>query len=234
MKIHRIPLLICFGFLLFLPGLGQSSQTYAQTPTFEDFFDDPSLPEWQHADQVYVQDGVLILPEGGFVHHPENWSNFNLSFRVEFSGNGELIIQYKSGYQLIFNGERFLLQQAKGEAVTELSSSIRYPIPAGEWFQVDIFVEGELHTIQINRVNIYSLILPEPLPPGGIAFEVAGDCTARIDDVSVINIDLEAENSPDPTQETEITSSESVGQDAPGTTTTDPTQLTWVRTGGPP
>ncbi len=234
MKIHRFPLLICLCILLFLPGIGQSSLTYAQALIFEDFFDDPSLPDWQHADQVYVEDGVLVLPEGGFAHHPENWSNFNVSFRAEFSGNGELIIQYKSGYQLLFNGERFLVQQPTGEAVTELSPPTPHPIPAGEWFQVEIFVEGELHFIQINRENIYTLILPEPLPPGGIAFEVVGDCTARIDDVSVINIDLEAENPPEPAQDPDLISPESEGQDDPVTTTADSSQLTWVRTGGPP
>jgi len=233
-KIHPVPLLICLVFLFFLPGSVQPSQTFAQTPSFEEFFDDPSLPEWQYTEQVYVEDGVLVLHEGGFVHHPENWSNFNVSFRAEFSGNGDLIIRYKSGYQLIFNGERFLLQQAMGEAVTELSPSIPYPVPAGEWFQIDIFVEGEAQTIQINQENIYSIVLPEPLPPGGIAFEVVGDSTARIDDVSVINIDLETEDFPEPTQDPDLTSSESEEQDAPGTSTTDPTQLTWVRTGGPP
>ena len=79
------------------------------------------------------------------------------------------------------------------------------------------------------------MILPEPLPPGGIAFEIAGDATAKIDDVSVIVIDLDAENHPEPTPESEITNTESEGQDGPGTTA-DPgqAQLTWVRTGGPP
>ncbi len=235
MKLDRIPLLICLFLLLFLPGLGQSSLTHAQTPYFEELFDDPSLPEWQHTEQAYVQDSVLVLNQGGFAHHPENWTNFDFSFRAEFSGQGDLIIQYKSGYFLFYNGERFHLQRSEGENFSEISEPVFSPIPPGEWFLVEISVEGESHTIHINRENIYALILPEPLPPGGIAFEIAGDATAGIDDVSVINFATKSENPPEPTPETEITNTESEEQDAPDTTTDpDQSQLTWVRTGGPP
>lgn len=113
MKLPRIPFLFYLCFLIFFLGLGQTSLTHAQAPNFEELFDDPSLPEWNHNDAAYVQDGLLILEQGGFAHHPENWTNFNVSFRAEFSSQGELIIQYKSGYYLLFNGERFLLQQVE-------------------------------------------------------------------------------------------------------------------------
>ncbi|NOR88765.1 MAG: DUF1080 domain-containing protein, partial [Anaerolineales bacterium] len=235
MKLHRIPFLVCLCLLFFLLGLGHSSLTHAQTPHFEELFDDPSLPEWQHTDQAFVQDGVLVLNQGGFAHHPEAWTNFIFSFRAEISGQGDLIIQYKSGYFLLFNGERFHLLQSEGENFSEISEPFFYPIPPGEWFQVDIIVEGESNTIHINRDNIYTLILPEPLPPGGIAFEIVGDATARIDDVSVINFDEGVETPPEITPETEINNTDSEGQDDPGTTADpDQAQLTWVRTGGPP
>ena len=100
---------------------------------------------------------------------------------------------------------------------------------------MEIIVESEFHTIRINQENMYMLTLPEPLPPGGIAFEVVGEATARIDDVSVTNLDEGVEISPETTPETEINNTNSEGQDNPEIAT-DPvqTQLTWVRTGGPP
>jgi len=235
MKISRFPLFMCLFLMLFLPGLGHFSPTHAQTPHFEELFDDPSLPEWQHTDQTFVQDGVLLLDQGGFAHHPEAWTNLYFSFRAEFSGRGDLIIQYKSGYYLLFNGERFHLQQAEGENFSEISEPVFFSIPPGEWFHVEISVESEFHTIRINQENIYVLTLPESIPPGGIGFEVVGDATARIDDISVINFDEGIENPPETTPETEINNTDSEGQDDPETAT-DPvqTQLTWVRTGGPP
>ena len=100
---------------------------------------------------------------------------------------------------------------------------------------MEIIVEGEFHTIRINQENIYALTLPESIPPGGIGFEIVGDATASVDDLSVTIIDEGLENPPEPTQETEITSTESEGQDASATATNpDQAQLTWVRTGGPP
>ena len=235
MKLHRILLLICLVLLIFLPGIGQSSFTYAQAPYFEELFNDPSLPEWQRSDQAKVVDGELVLNQGGFAVHAENWTNFNFSFRAAFSGQGDLIIQYKSGYFLFFDGERFHLQQAEGENFSGISEPVFYPIPPGEWFQVDIIVEGEFHTININQENIYALNPGEPLPPGGIAFEVAGNATANIDDLSVTNFDEGAENPAPTAAETEINNTESETKNNPENTS-DPglTQLSWVRTGGPP
>lgn len=235
MKLPRIPFLICLFLLLFLPRLEHSSLVHAQALFFEEFFDDPSLPEWQHTNQAYVEDGVLVLNQGGYAHHPDEWTNFQISFRAEFSGQGDFLIQYKSKYYLLFNGERFHLQQSEGENFTAISEPIQYPIPPGEWFQVNIIVEGGSQVIQINQEEIYRLILPESLSQGGIAFEIAGDSAARVDDLSVINIDIGTENPPRQTPDTDITTPEPTLTDD-SAITIDPgqVQLTWVRTGGPP
>ncbi len=235
MKLPRIPLLISLCVFLILAGIFIPSQTQAQSPYFEEYFNDPSLPEWSHTEAAYVLDGELVLDEGGFAHHPENWSNLNLSFRATFSGQGELIIHYKSGYYLLFNGDRFYLQQSEDDEIfSEISEPVHYPLPPGEWFQVEIFVEGESHLIQINQDNIYAVVLPDPLPPGGISFEVVGDASIRIDDLSVLN--LENIDPPDPTLSvTETNIPELQTQEvSPTSTVTDQSQLTWIRTGGPP
>jgi photosystem II stability/assembly factor-like uncharacterized protein len=235
MKNSRIPLLISFSLLFILIGITSPAQSLVQSPSFEEFFNDPSLPEWQHTDPVYVQDGTLVLEKGGFAHHPESWSNFNITFQAAFDGHGDFIFHYKSNYLLFFNGERFLLQQADGENITEITKSVPHPLPSGEWFLVELIVEGDSHIIHINGKEIYSLNLSDPVPPGGIAYEIAGDAIARIDDLSVLNLDPFATDSSELTKGVDpIETGSKTQQASTHTPLSGKTQLTWVRTGGPP
>lgn len=53
--------------------VGTVTPAYSQDGPFEDTFDNPDLPGWQHTPNVSVTDGVLRVEPGGFASPEGRW-----------------------------------------------------------------------------------------------------------------------------------------------------------------
>ena len=236
MHSRRGPLVICSLTLIFLSFFIQHSSSSAQSSDFEDFFSDPSLPGWEHTDAAFVEDGVLVLEQGGFALHPESWTDLSLFFRAQYDGDGDLAVTYRPGVLLLFNGTRFEIVQMEADPGQQNPQVVPFPIPPGEWFQVEISVESNFHLVRVNQQTIFEFLVSDPSQPGGIAFELFGDGRAAIDDLTVqsagSNNSLDAV---DQGQESDKDSQEpdEMSENPQSAAQTD-AQLSWIRTGGPP
>jgi photosystem II stability/assembly factor-like uncharacterized protein len=192
----------------------------AQENVFTETFDDPNLPGWEHTPNVAVVDGVLRIEEGGFAFWGGDWSNVELSLHVRREGEGELILFFQNArgqsYIVVLGGNFVLLQRETGGELVELATARDVEVPRIEWFHLRVrAVDGGIQ-IFLSEQLILETIDPDPLPAGGIGFEVLGGAIGEFDDLMVMALEGQQ---PEPLQ----TDGEVV---AVG-------ELSWVRTGGP-
>jgi len=179
-------------FLIVLP-------VRAQEPGLTETFDNPTLPGWEHSPGVTVADGVLQIKPGNFCFHGGAWRDFTFTLRARFQGEGALVISYRAGdagaYHLLITGEEWTLQREAGGIVTDLATAAA-PTSRGEWFQTGITVVGGHHTIAVDGKPLLTATDPDPLPPGGLAFETLGELTGEFDDLTLTPAGGEAAPTP--------------------------------------
>ncbi|MEJ2607207.1 MAG: DUF4956 domain-containing protein [Anaerolineales bacterium] len=142
----------------------------AQEGGFTDSFDDPQLPEWEHSPEAVVAEGALQIGPGNFAARGGGWQDFELSFKLKFSGPGESHINYRASD----SGSYLLILLFK------------------------ITLQGGQHSISIDGSEIISASDSEPLAQGGVVFASHGERTTTIDDVSLQVLVPEAGGEPQP------------------------------------
>jgi photosystem II stability/assembly factor-like uncharacterized protein len=218
-QIHRVKknwlLTITLG-LLALVVMSVQAQEIVLTETF----DNPELPGWDHTPNATVVEGVLRVEGGGFAFRGGDWSDVEMSVRARREGAGELIVLFQGSggqsYIVVLGGNFVLLQREVGGELVELAGVGDIEIPHVEWFQLQIrAMAGEI-SVRLNEQLIVEAVDTDPLPGGGIGFEVLGEAVGEFDDLELISV---SGGEPEPPE----TSSEvaAVGE------------LAWVRTGGP-
>jgi photosystem II stability/assembly factor-like uncharacterized protein len=226
-RMNRPTFLNAVGIVILSLILALVLPATAQVEQFTEQFNDPALPGWEHSTEVSVQDGALHVDPSGYVIHHESWNDFTLEMRLKRSGNGDGLVSYRvangHAYHVVIGGEFAVLQREAAGSLTELDAIAPHPIPDNEWFQFSVELIGSDHLIRLNDELILEATDPDPLPPGGIAFEAFGELTFEVDDIF-----LNVEQPP----------SEAEQQPTRDTTQTDNAQLalnewTWIRTGGP-
>src|SRR4030042_6024650 len=108
-------------------GLG-ARPAAAQDPGFQESFDDPQLPGWEHSPEAIVTEGVLRIGPGNFAAYAGGWLDFDLGFKLRFSGSGETHIHYRAsdsgGYLLLVTqGDIVLFRNQPPDRQTELARS---------------------------------------------------------------------------------------------------------------
>jgi hypothetical protein len=123
-----------FAILVLL--ISTALPTSAQEGVFEDSFDDPAMPGWQHTPNVHVTDGFLRIEPGGFASPDGTWTSFEMIMQARRTGRGEIALLYgmsEAGTSiLLYNGSRFQLQRESAGGVTNVGNPIPYEIPEGE------------------------------------------------------------------------------------------------------
>ena len=211
----------------------------AQEPALTETFDDPALPGWEHSPGVAVVEGVLRVEPGNFCFHGGEWGDFTLTLRARLlppevggdqggAGEGALVISYRvsdaGAYHVLVEGNRLALQREAGGDVVELAATSLPPDfggergGAGKWFQLAVTAASGQLTLALDGEPVLTASDPDPLPPGGLAFETLGELTAELDDLTLTPAGGEAAPTPQATPEA-----------APPTSQAG----SWVRTGGP-
>lgn len=158
----------------------------AQQPVFTETFDDPALPGWDHMPNAVVVDGVLRIEPGNFAAHDGDWGDMTFTVRVRRYGNGSLVINYRASntgvYHILVVGDVLALQREVNDVVGELTASGPLSISDG-WFQLGVSITGGEHVVTLDDELVLTATDPDPLPPGGIGFEVLDAEAAEFDDV---------------------------------------------------
>ncbi|MEJ2569675.1 MAG: DUF4956 domain-containing protein [Anaerolineales bacterium] len=187
----------------------------AQEGGFTDSFDDPQLPEWEHSPEAVVAEGALQIGPGNFAARGGGWQDFELSFKLKFSGPGESHINYRASdsgsYLLILLEDAVVLLKNQGEGQeSELAVSPGWQPSQNAWMEFKITLQGGQHSISIDGSEIISASDSEPLAPGGVVFASHGERTTTIDDVSLQVLVPEAGGEPQPGAAVEPVAVESV------------------------
>ena len=200
---YILGLILTLVFMLVL-----SSVVQAQEGGFKERFDDPSLPDWDHSPDVKVVDGVLRIQPGHFAGRPGAWGgDMSLKLFIRRISTGEFVVSYRASetgaYHLVLGGPSTALQRENQNGLEELASSDALPIPEGEWFEIDIIVSDDTHTILVNGdIGVLTVSDPSPLPPGGISFESLGEAAIEVDEIE-LDAHSPAEEAGEPAQPVE-------------------------------
>jgi photosystem II stability/assembly factor-like uncharacterized protein len=208
----------------------------AQEPGFTEDFEDAELPGWERSPNAEVVDGYLHVESEGFALRPGAWNDLNVRVRVRLEGEGILAVSYRISemgeYALqIHYGELSLLRG--GELLAKQGMALFEP---GEWFDLEIFCLEGHNEILINGEPILVMVDSDPLPPGGVALAVHGDALGSFDDLTVSPLgegsapEEPEEKAPEPTEAAPMEEPGGAESGSGGITS----DLTWVRTGGPP
>lgn len=202
-----------FWLMVMLVGanLWASVLLQAEEPVLTETFDNPTLPGWEHSPGVAVVDGVLRIEPDNFAFYPGEWGDLTLSVIARRTGEGEavLLVNYcvsDAGDYAVHLGPDFVALHRAG---AELAASPLGSIPPNEWLHVSVTVVSGTHEVVLSGQPALTATDSDPLPPGGVALSVHGAAPGEFDDLIVTFL----------------------GEDMPPPI---PSELTWVRTGGPP
>ena len=166
------------------PAAAQGGQDFTET------FDDDQLLGWEHAPEVVVTDGALRIGPAQFASPMGGWQDFDLSFKLRFSGEGETHINYRANeqgsYLLLWGpGAVTLLKTAPQSEPQELGRAELGAVDASGWVTVQIVLAGGAHTISVDGQALITATDPDPLGAGGLVFVSVGQRTTDLDDVSL-------------------------------------------------
>jgi hypothetical protein len=199
---------------------------HAQEGGFSESFDDPNLPGWERSPNAEVVDGVLHIEREGYALYGGEWGDLNLHVRANLAGEGLVVVSYRvsevGDYSIHIGMDEITLHKARVPVAQEPIEQI----PSEEWFSLELIAMGETHEIMLNGQLALIFADAEPLPPGGIALTVVGEALGNFDDLSLFSLGETPPPEPAPTEE--LAAPQEAGE-APSTS-----DLTWVRTGGPP
>ncbi len=223
-KIFRINLFVaCLLTLTSLPADTQEGP-------FEELFNDPDLPGWEHSPNAYVDNGLLRIEPGGFASPQGSWGSFEVILQMRHTGAGEIAFFYnmsESGSAiLLYNGHRIQLQRETAGKVENIGKPVSVEVPDGEWFDLILFVSPLTQEVFIAGKPAFSAPFVGELRPSGMGIEAIGDMVVEIEHFTLIPH-----------------ASEGAGEQAPPSTSEPPdsneeipsaTTLQWIRLGGPP
>lgn len=198
MRLHKIIRIVLLWNAILIP-MSAAHPAAAQEAGFQETFDDPLLPGWEHSPEVIVSDGVLHIGPANFAARMGRWDDFDLSFKLRFSGTGEAAINYRAAdtgsYLLLINPEEVLLLRTLAQAEpTKLAQASAALLTTEDWMDISIRLAGGDHQVSVNGALLLSATDSDPLPPGTLVFAAHGERTIELDDLSLQPIQGEPES----------------------------------------
>jgi photosystem II stability/assembly factor-like uncharacterized protein len=193
----------------------------AQELIFRDDFDDPDLPGWEVSDGVTVRDGILTIEPGGQAIKEGVFGEAHLTVRLRRIGLGAVAVHYIAGDEGTYfvhmgdEGVGMILDE-QGQ-ITDLEHAAVF-VPQGEWAELEITWNEELHQVSLNGEFLMEIRPPRPIPAGAIVLRAEGDSIGEFDYLLLLG-DTESPEPDQPDHEEDVPSS---------------SELSWVRLGGPP
>ncbi|MBI9047663.1 MAG: DUF4956 domain-containing protein [Anaerolineaceae bacterium] len=181
-------LLSIFSLLLLLSLV--ANPVFAQSEDgFEETFDDPNLPEWEHSAEVIASDGTLKMNPGSFALRFGDWQNIDMTIKVKKISQGEIIVGYNfrddTAYFLHFNGDEIVLERLSAGTPAVLGQANLNSISVGTWFSLNISVSDGIQKISIDNSPLLEITDPSPLSPGAFMLQCHGESNCEFDDFIV-------------------------------------------------
>ncbi len=184
---RAILLIATLIILLAFPFLGPAQAQ--EEDGFKETFDDPTLPEWEHAREVVVTDSVLRMNPGSFALRLGDWSDITLTVRVRYTGSGEVFVNYyfrdEGRYGLMLRDDAITLEKEQHGSPTPLGNAEVAAVQQNTWITLKIVVSEGQHQVYVNDELQLTATDPEPLPTGAVMFQALGELTAEFDDLEV-------------------------------------------------
>lgn len=209
-----------------------SSIVLAQGNGFSETFDGSELAGWDRTPGVTVSNGLLNIPPENFTVFPGTWGEITLEMSIRRLAEGDFILSYgaseNGAYHLLSGGAHLVLQYEQAGNLQELAFEELEFIPAGEWFELKVLVQGSEQQIFVNGNRVITAVSPSK--NGNISIETLIETGIEIDHVSIMGDGAELTlDEPDPDIE------EEVGEENPAPASLLPSSdLEWIRLGGPP
>ena len=180
--------LISMGIIvLFALSLFPLNTTRAQEGGFVETFNDPTLPGWDHSQDVFIEGNNLHMETGNFMIHGGDWEITHISTRIRKHGEGQVVIFFRSNpsgvYILVIGPNFVLLQRESPDGFIELANNHQVKVPMEEWFQIEINIHEGDHLVLMNGVEVLETFDNNPLPAGGIGFETQDGAYLEIDEL---------------------------------------------------
>ena len=171
------------------------SLIYAQEEAgaITDSFDDATLQNYEHSQDVVVTGGVVKINPGNILFRIGVWNKPVISLRVRFEQPGAVLLHYHAsdngsyGVHVIDefeNKELILFKEQKGQR-TDLSSEKLDNLKDDDWNDLQIDFSGNNHIVKVNDKLILDIEDIDALQPGGIGIVSAGEKPVEVDDLSI-------------------------------------------------
>ncbi len=172
-------MVLALAFLLPTPARGQDGGAW------QDSFDDPTLPNWEHTPDVSAEGGVLRLQNGGFAMHGGAQRDGVLSARMRLQSEALVVLSFcvtdQGSYHVVLQGDMLLLQRERNGQLADLGSATVSELQSGDWFQLFVVVQGAQLAVEFNGAPVIIVEDAELMPPGGVAIELLGAGLLEVD-----------------------------------------------------
>lgn len=222
----RYGLLVLLIFSLCL-ALIPSAQ--AQEIQLLETFEDPALPDWEVADEINLESGILTLPEGSRIHHRWNWHVLEVAIRLRLFGTGEFSFTTRAtegGALSLLLSREYMAVVLNEEIILEAPIE---SIPEGEWITLVLFIDPDHFLAEINGQLIFEEDLGSQVEPQNFTLGYLGTGKAEVDSVEGGGITLPGEK-PEDTKDASD-KSETSEETAPGPPAYQ--AGAWIHLGGP-
>jgi hypothetical protein len=180
--------LVVWAVVLTIALLG-TAPVLAQEDGYEETFDDPSLPEWEHSREAVVAGGVLKLTPGSFALRFGDWADITLTARLRYSGDGEVLVGYyfrdDGRYGVLLRDGLVVVEKEQQESHTVLGSTESAPVEQNTWLTLKVVVSEGQHQVYVDDALQVTATDSDPLEAGAVLLHTRGGATAEFDDLEV-------------------------------------------------
>jgi hypothetical protein len=161
----------------------------AQEDGYQETFDDPSLPEWEHSREAVVTGGMLKLTPGSFALRFGDWADITLTARLQYSGDGEMLVGYyvrdEGRYGVLLRDGLVVVEKEQQGAHSVLGTAEGAPVQQNTWLTLKLVISEGRHQVYVDDALQVTVTDPEPLEAGAVMLHTMGDVTAEFDDLEV-------------------------------------------------
>jgi len=174
--------------LLLFIILTLTTPAFAQENGIKETFDTESPEGWEIHPSAKIGNGVLYLPPDSFAFRGGEWSDLQLTVKMKYSGDGEVLVSYgmteSSRYNLIIGPSYMVLERDNQGQITEMGNA-GSGLAADTWGTLSISTSGSSHQISLDGQSILTVESDSVLQGGGIFFQPFDRVTLEIDEVTL-------------------------------------------------
>lgn len=164
------------------------TSVFAQEDGEKETFDSASPEGWEIHPQAKIADGVLYLPPDSFALRFGEWSDIQLSVKLRYSGDGEVLVAYgmhEGGrYNLIIGPSYMALEKDTQGQISNMGNASS-GLTADTWGTLTIAVSGSKHQISLDGQSVLDAEDSASMQSGGVFFQPFGRVTLEIDEMTL-------------------------------------------------